>query len=375
MLSLIFVAAITALYLILGRSGMARLQKERAGLPKSDKHPPLVSIIIPAYNASRTIGHALKSANAQDYPRKEVIVVNESNDSTPTIVRSHGARLIQNKKRLGKANALNAAIPHARGDLLFFLDSDTTIDRTCLSRLVPWFSRKDVSAVMPRYGLRNNVPVARLAHVENIFTFALLRVHLFFGSIAGFRGCSVMIRKSVMKKHPWPNTLMEDNHLAATLVSRGHRIIYEPNARARTDEPETISELRRQKNRWGEGAYLAFKKHRSYYLRSPQFMIFFYPYFALGIITGLLVLGLLASPLLFPGLALPIIAELVVIFISMYFHTLIFLKLGGGGFLPGRTFKFMTVYFSIMTYAYFRGILRGIKRKKSGRKELNLESW
>jgi len=198
---------------------------------------------------------------------------------------------------------------------------------------------------------------------------------MFFGGMVGFRGCSVLIRRDILERHPWPETLMEDNHLSATLASQGHRIVWEPLAVTHTREPGTTHELRRQKRRWGEGAYLAFRGHWRFYLGSPQFISFFYPYFALGIATGLLSILLILSPLLFPSLAAPIIIELVSVFVAMYLHSLILFRTGGGGFLPLRTLRFMLLYFPTMTTSYFRGILEGIVRKRKGRHELHFSDW
>ena len=374
MLSAMIITVLTAVYIILGRVGMSRLSKERSALRPPTKLP-MVSIIIPAYNSQKTISQTLRSVSLLNYPNKEIIVVNDSDDKTPSIARLHKAVVIQNRTRIGKPAALNKAVKRARGELLFFLDADTTVSRGCLKKMVPWFSEKNVAAVMPRYILRNKHPIARLANVENTFTFALLRVHMLFGTLVGFRGCSVMIRKEVLEKHPWPDTLLEDNHLAATIARDGYRIIWEPLATTHTTEPETLKDVKHQKKRWGEGAYIAFRHHRRFYLGSKHFMAFFYPYFGLGIATGLLVLSLLLSPFLFPALSLPIASELVWIFIAMYFHTLIFLYIGGGGFLPGRTLKFTLFYFHVMTYAYFRGVVSGIRRRRHGRPEINFRHW
>jgi peptidoglycan-N-acetylglucosamine deacetylase len=374
MIFVIAISLITAAYVILGRLGMSRIARERPASPPSKKRP-MVSIIIPAYKSQATIEKTLMSVRDLDYPRKEVIVVNDSRDNTPEIARRYKARVIQNRKRLGKAMALNRAQKAARGELIFVLDSDTTVSSDCLKRLVPWFSLKNVAAVMPRYLLANDGPVSRLADLENTFTFALLRVHAFFGSLAGFRGCSIMLRKDVLLENPWPDTLLEDNHLAATLVQKGYRIIWEPLAITYTSEPETLGEVKKQKKRWGEGAYLAFRSHRRFYMRSKQFMIFFYPYFALNIATGLLVLSLALSPLLFPGMAVPIVLDLAGIFMAMYVHTLIFLYLGSGKALPGRTIMFMTRYFPVMIYSYSRGVLSGMRRKRNGDREMNFRYW
>lgn len=372
MITALAVAFLTALYLVVGRAGMARLNRERRGLKSGH---PLVSIIIPAYRSQKTIGETLSSARALDYPKKEIIVVNDSRDGTPSIARSHGARVIQNPKRMGKPASLNMATKAARGSLLFFLDSDTMASRDCLRRMVPWFSRRDVAAVMPRYLLRNKSPVSRLASLENLFTFTLLRLHMFFGSLGGFRGCSVLLRRDLILKHPWPDTLLEDNHLSATLASQGYRIIWEPGATAWTREPGSMRSLRDQKMRWGEGAYLTFREHWRFYLGSPQFITFLYPYLALGITAGMLILLLVASLAAFPSLTAPILMELSLLFAAMYLHSLIFLYLGGGGILPVKTLGFMLLYFPVMTYSYFLGVLAGIRRKRRGMRELHFRRW
>ena len=374
MFTVIAVAALTAAYLILGKLGMFRLDRERSSL-KPPRPLPLVSMIIPAYNSSRTIAKTLESARKADYPKKEILVINDSRDSTPSIARSYGVRVIQNRERLGKPAALNRATQEARGDILFFLDADTTISRDCLKKLVPWFSQKDVAAVMPKYLLRDGSPLSKLASFENLFTFALLRIHMFFRSMVGFRGCSVAIRKRVLERNPWPDTLMEDNHLSATLASQGHRVIWEPRAISRTHEPSTFADIKKQKRRWGEGAALAFAHHWRFYLTSPQFITFLIPYFALGIVSTLIFLSLLASPLLFPTLTLPLLLELVMLFIAMYIHTLIFLYLGGGEWHPLATLRFMLIYFPVMLHSYSRGVLSGARRKKSKKRELHFHDW
>lgn len=368
------VVALTVIYLILGRLGMSKLNEERKTLTKPEK-PPLVSVIIPAYNSQDTIEDTLKSVKALDYPRKEIIVVNDSRDSTPAIAKSYGARVIQNPKRTGKPESLNKATALARGDLLFILDSDTTASRDSLQRMVPWFSKREVVAVMPKYLTKKASPLSRLSELENLFTFAHLRVHMFFRGTIGFRGCSVLIRREIFKKHKWPNTLIEDNHLSGTLVSQGHRIIFEPLALTKTDEPHTILELKKQKRRWGEGAYLSFRCHWRFYIRAPQFLLFFMPYLILGIISGLLFIILLLSPFLLPGLTIPVLNELILAFVALYIHDIIFVYVASGKFLPLRTLEFLLIYVPIMTYSYLLGLFTGIKRRRRGECELHFSHW
>ena len=71
---------------------------------------PLVSILIPAYNAEEYIGETLESAVAQTYPHREIIVVNDgSRDRTLEIARSFEPRgvTVVTQQNQGAAAARN----------------------------------------------------------------------------------------------------------------------------------------------------------------------------------------------------------------------------------------------------------------------------
>jgi glycosyltransferase involved in cell wall biosynthesis len=89
---------------------------------------PLISVIIPAYNAGRTIERALNSVWRQNYTSIEVIVVDDgSTDDTAAMVERHlgrGVRLIRLPRNVGECGAMNAGIKPATGDYLAFLDAD-----------------------------------------------------------------------------------------------------------------------------------------------------------------------------------------------------------------------------------------------------------
>lgn len=104
---------------------------------------PLVSVVIPCYNASATLGATLKSVLAQTYPAIEVIAVDDaSRDNTLAILREHapafGGRLTiaALEPNRGSAGARNAGIELARGTYLALLDADDE-----------WFPEKTVRQV------------------------------------------------------------------------------------------------------------------------------------------------------------------------------------------------------------------------------------
>ena len=88
---------------------------------------PLVSILIPAYNASEWIADTLRSALAQTWPRKEIIVVDDgSHDATLSIARGFRSREVSvvTQSNQGAAAARNTALALSQGDVVQWLDAD-----------------------------------------------------------------------------------------------------------------------------------------------------------------------------------------------------------------------------------------------------------
>jgi GT2 family glycosyltransferase len=99
--------------------------------------PPLVSVIIPNYNYARTLGHCIRSALAQDYPRLEVIVVDDrSTDDSLQVAAATGVEVLQTPVNSGVSTARNLGAEAAGGEVLFFLDSDVALEPTAVANAV-----------------------------------------------------------------------------------------------------------------------------------------------------------------------------------------------------------------------------------------------
>ena len=105
------------------------------------------SIIVPTYNASRTIGKCLEAIFNSDFKGFEVIVIDDaSNDSTVDIVKKFPCRIVENKKRIGTHNIRNMARNESRYDTLVYIDSDILIKPDTLNKIEHSF-REDRSLV------------------------------------------------------------------------------------------------------------------------------------------------------------------------------------------------------------------------------------
>src|SRR5947207_14277041 len=88
---------------------------------------PLVSILIPGYNAERWIGDSIRSALAQTWPRKEIIIVDDgSRDRTLSVAQQFacGNVLVVSQPNQGASAARNKGYELCQGDYIQWLDAD-----------------------------------------------------------------------------------------------------------------------------------------------------------------------------------------------------------------------------------------------------------
>lgn len=112
---------------------------------------PLVSVLIPAYNASDTIVATLESVLGQTYANVEVIVVDDgSADDTVAVAnrfQRHGVRVIAQRQNRGQTATLNRALEDASGDFIQYLDADDVLDARKIEIQVERLIREPVGTV------------------------------------------------------------------------------------------------------------------------------------------------------------------------------------------------------------------------------------
>jgi hypothetical protein len=124
---------------------------------------PLVSIIIPNYNGARTLPLCLAAVAAQEYAPTEVIVVDDaSTDDSVRVAETAGATVLRTPVNSGQAAARNAGAAHARGEILFFLDSDVALDPDAIGNAVAALRAR------PRHGA-----ICGILHPESLLSTSL----------------------------------------------------------------------------------------------------------------------------------------------------------------------------------------------------------
>jgi hypothetical protein len=164
---------------------------------------PLVSVIVPAYNAAATIERTLNSIIQQTYTNIEVLVVDDgsSDDTCAIVLRFAGAdpriRLIR-KANGGVASARNAAIELARGEFVAPIDADDLWHPTRVTRHVAALlcAPSNVGLVYsPFRRIDDHDRVFRSSHTFRVSGWVLFR-HLYVNLVGN--GSGITVRKRVI---------------------------------------------------------------------------------------------------------------------------------------------------------------------------------
>ena len=279
---------------------------------------PPITLMAPAYNESLTVEDSVLSLLALDYPRFEVIVINDgSKDRTLDVLKErfdlkpiersyeratrhapirgiyqsakHEKLLVIDKENGGKADALNAGLNLARTPIVCAMDADSILEPDSLLRAVQPFVEDPERVVavggtiriangcrikdgrLQQVGVSRN-PLALFQTVEYLRAFLLARLAWSrMGVLTIISGAFGLFRRSTLIEiggyaH---GTVGEDMELVVRLhrqsIDTGqlNRIVFLPEPVCWTEAPETLKMLGRQRSRWHRGAIETFVRHGS----------------------------------------------------------------------------------------------------------------
>ena len=181
-------------------------------LKKDKDFKPLVSIIIPAYNASNYLSMAIDSALNQTYKNIEIIVVNDGskdNGKTKKVALSYGNKIsYYEKENGGVSSALNLGINKMKGDYFAWLSHDDLIEPKHIENMVEFLSYHRKEKIIPFAAYKmidengnlliNDTIVAKLHCYDYKMSVINNEYSLLMGEI---NGGSVLIPKEAFKKY------------------------------------------------------------------------------------------------------------------------------------------------------------------------------
>lgn len=156
----------------------------------------MISVIVPVYNAKKTIGGCMDSILSQDYRHIEIIVVDDgSTDGTGAIIDSYAAsdrrvRAVHTQNR-GVSAARNTGISLARGEFFGFVDADDRVEKDMYAHLIGLIGNADISVcgierICEVAGAPEKPPAACRADVRTLNPFEACREALKNDSFGGY---------------------------------------------------------------------------------------------------------------------------------------------------------------------------------------------
>ncbi|MEM4296216.1 MAG: glycosyltransferase family 2 protein [Candidatus Anstonellales archaeon] len=264
-----FLLVLTCVFIV----GYLSISNEKERLNKN--YEP-ISIIVPGYNAGKTLKRCIESIKNAYYPtKKEIIYVDDgSTDDSVKIAKNMGIKVIEMGKNQGKAKALNTGIKAAKNEIIACIDSDTYLDKDALINAVKKFNNKDVGAVAVLIKVeRPDKLIKKFQDLEYAIGFGLYAlIGKYFNIIFVTPGPMTLFKKSVFDKIGLfdENNITEDLEMGWRLRKYHYKIEYALDAVVYTEVPETVKGLLRQRLRWYRGKLVNLKKYH-YMLFNPKY--------------------------------------------------------------------------------------------------------
>jgi glycosyltransferase involved in cell wall biosynthesis len=277
------------------------------------------SVIVPAYNAGKTIGDCLgaltsQSMDATDY---EVIVVDDgSKDGTAEVVNTFPVRYLHQPNK-GPATARNHGAREARGEIILFTDSDCVPSADWIAEMTKPFGDPDVVAVKGAYRTNQRSLTARFAQVEFEERFVLLKrapsIDMVDTYSAAYR--AEVFRQAGGFDESFPVANNEDTELSYKLSRMGRKMVFNPDAVVyHLNHPDSLRRYARLKFWRGYWRMVVYRRYPDKMMKdsyTPQTL-------KLQILFLFLSLGMLPGLLLWPqGIVYPLTATLLLYCLSM----------------------------------------------------------
>jgi biofilm PGA synthesis N-glycosyltransferase PgaC len=263
------------------------------------EHWPFVSVFLPAHNEGDQIEGALEAFVVMDYPRFEIIVIDDgSKDDTYDKAKKFegdytwGTIRVVRKPNGGKWSALNLAYQMSTGEIILTADADGRMDRDAVKRVVArMLSNPKIGAVAGYTRVMNRTNLlTNCQTLEFVMWSGALRIpQSLTGTVLCIPGPLGLFRRSALEEvhkrfgtltgelkpgvYDGPfegSTFAEDFDVSIALLQLGWRVEYDPLAGCDTDAPEDVFTLINQRYRWARGSMQVIFK---YFRRMREFGI------------------------------------------------------------------------------------------------------
>lgn len=185
---------------------------------------PLVSVVIPTYNAANTIAQSIDSVFAQEVPLEIIVVDDGSSDHLLKVIKPYGSKIkyTKNKTNSGVAASRNNGVNVAQGEYIAFLDADDWWEKGKLRKQLELM--ENTHAVMSTTARElvnaSGQSLNRIIQVPSQITYRdLLKSNVINCS-------SVVVRRDVILNYPMEKDDLHEDYLTwLRILKDGHKVV------------------------------------------------------------------------------------------------------------------------------------------------------
>jgi cellulose synthase/poly-beta-1,6-N-acetylglucosamine synthase-like glycosyltransferase len=219
-----------------------------------DTFEPMVSVVTPTHNESSIMHKKIENLLATKYPKDklEIIFVDDSNDSTPDIIRDYieknpNIRLISFGERMGYSPSMLAGVKASNGEIIVLSDAGSFHDADTIGNLVRHFRDPKVGAVTGKDVILNDNEVVGSSEVLYMkFLDFVRKAETNMDSTFYFKGEASAARKSLISDFEGCSATF-DTATALFIRQKGYKTIFDSDAKFYEYAPETRDERIKQK--------------------------------------------------------------------------------------------------------------------------------
>ena len=185
---------------------------------------PLVSVVIPAYNAAKTIAQTIQSILIQDVPLEILVIDDGSKDNLLEVLDQFGDKVQyhKNERNSGVAKSRNNGVALAKGRYIAFLDADDWWEGNKLKRQIEHLESSNAvmsstaRELVDEFGHSLN----RIIPVPGVITYeGLLRTN-------SINCSSVVVRRDVILNYPMEKDDLHEDYLTwLRILKDGHNVV------------------------------------------------------------------------------------------------------------------------------------------------------
>ncbi len=204
--------------------------------PRYDGFAADVTLLVAAHNEQLNIGRKITNAlslNVGPHELDILVVSDGSTDGTVAEARGNGharVRVIDIRRHVGKAAALNRGLAELRSDVVVFTDANSAIEKDSIVELMKHFADPSVGGVCGRIG----VPKKKrswIGHAEALYwryDHSLKMAESDLGGAVSAQGALYAIRRDLIGAIP--AAVADDSYNSLRVVALGKRLVFEPSA-------------------------------------------------------------------------------------------------------------------------------------------------